>query len=919
MIPKRSEQLINVFEAHSESLGADVLNILTKVCTLENNREGVGHDVTVERIKDLDTYIALSHETKYLPHFHAFVNQGFKELSNELNWANIEQELYLLEREKVHTRRGGSILSALTHLAKVFFDDQKLSSPSRAVIGDKAIDLSLMYLYPVKWVVDFKKLTEKILQLPNGHSKYSGGISLMLKAFAEVRNTSGIVRYTLDKTVSEAINDDNIFEVLLSKIPKQNQSRLKKIRSVHNPKLHGPEKKFARKTNHNLNAGLETRGAHWIYELSPKWFEQCQSYVSDVYKNHGQKAATSSITRLTKLSSAIFDYYADSLDSLEQLRSDGISAFFDNDQTLIRRLYNSEDSRIRSCIGEICFMHNHIHSSDWKLTDLIDLVVMVDCDSGDDNYRSIILDQVAAKYPAIAQAIYDYAQYELKRIDGDQRSKETVFGQISMVKAIFTSHLDLLNSDDHLRLAELGLAALETNNCRIIKRIRSALADKLKNDELSLGSARGMQSAFGLFCAHYKLTDVHSYAVSGKKRKVNDYTKKAADYYSKEEVAAIAYSIEVGLMDNTVSQKEELLLRLGRILLKTGWNLSPLLMLEIDDILKLDAPVTGKTAHFIRLFKKRAGYKTQFYEFALNDDRIRDEGLVFGTEVTNALADIEYIRDNISSQLRQHLTDASKLNYRLSLYRDEKGKIRSPSYVKFSAQLCEILRRYECEIPFNVQKIRKGGLNYIYKTYAKNVKDYKKAGQHSLKTFLEVYLRNDGIKSEETIASASTTMSDYFSGRPISEEIIIVTEIPLDTKQTPSGRCASNGNDAESEAFNKQQQRLNRSSETESSQCGDFNACLFCKHFRVVADAEHVWRLLSYHRYVVGEMERGVSDYDNTTDQSNYVDVLNRRVETILAELSEINSDAVLTGRRLLDTKGCHEDWKFFADIGVAR
>lgn len=653
-------------------------------------------------------------------------------------------------------------------------------------------------------------------------------------------------------------------------------------------------------------------------KLSTKWFEQCQTYISYIYKNKGQKAAISSITRLTKLSSAIFDY-ADSLDRLDLLRSEGISAFFAHEQTLIRCLYNIEDARINSCIGEICFMHNHIHASDWKLTDLIDLAVIVDCDTGDDNHRLIILDQLAAKYPAIAQSIYDYAQYELKRIDGDQRSKETVFGQISMIKAVFTSHVNLLDNNDHRLLADVGLAALEQNNCRIIKRIRSALNDKFKADKLSLGSARGMQSAFGLFCAHYELTEVRSYAVSGKKRGANDTKSKAADYYAKEEVAAIAYAIELGLMDADLSGKDELLLRLGRILLKTGWNLAPLLMLEIDDILKVDAPLTGKTAHFVRLFKKRAGYKTQFYEFELTDDSLLNEGLVFGTEVTNALADLEYIRDKISSKLRADLPEDSKLRYRLSLYRDKNDKILSFTHTKFSAWLSEVLRRFECQISFNLQRIRKGGLNYVYKAYAKKFHQYNKAGQHSLKVFLDVYLRDDGIKSEETIASATRVMSDYFSGRPLSDEIIIVTEIPTDTKQTPSGRCASNGNDAEFLAFEKQQQRLNRSTKAASSQCGDFNACLFCRHFRVVADKEHVWRLLSYQRYVVGEMERGVSDYESNTDQATYIELLNKRVETILAELSEISPDAVQAGVALLKTRGCHDDWAFYADIGVAR
>ncbi|MCS6127137.1 hypothetical protein G3485_09000 [Shewanella baltica] len=917
MIPKRSIELIDRFKAQSERLGADVEAILTMACKPDSERDCAGHDVTQERLKDLYVYIELSHESKLFINFHEFIIQGFDKLRNELFWANIEQELFIFEIEQVHTKRGGSILSALMHLTKIFFNDQKLWPPSRVFIAsvDKTIDISQMFLYPSMWVVDFKKILEKILLNHNGYSKYHVGISLMLKAFSEARNEPIIARHVLNKTISNAIDDDDFYEILLSKIPKHNQSRLKKIRRAHNPERHGTEAKFAGKSKYTLNVGNESKGAHWIHELSPKWFVQCVSYITDVFEKNGKKAAVSSITRLTKISSAIFDH-KNKIKNLEHLKEEGISAFFDHDKSLIKTIYVVEDQRIRDCIGEIFFMHNHLFDSNHKLTDLIDLAVIIDCDSGDDNYRSIILDPLVTKYPALAKSIYDYAQYELKRIDGNKKSKETVFAKISMIKAIFTSHLDLLNSNDHLLLAELGLAALEENSCNIIKRIRYAIADKFKNGKLSLGSARGIQSAFRLFCSHYKITDVRSYSVSGKSRKTNESRKKITDYYDKEEVATIAYAIELGLMNAHLSEKEELLLRLGRILIKTGWNLAPLLMLNIDDILKLDAPITGKTAHFVRLFKKRADYKTQFYEFEMSSNSIKKEGIVFGIEVTNALTDLEYIRDKISSKLRDKLPKNSKLKYRLSLYRNNNDKILGFTHIKFSAWLNEVLRRFECKIPFSVQRIRKGGLNYIYKTYAKNFKKYEKAGQHSLETFLEVYLRNDSIKSEETIASATKIMSDYFSGRPISDDIIIVTEIPVDTKKTPSGLCASHGNDAEYRAFAKQQQRLNRSSDTVNSQCGDFNACLFCRHFRLVADAEHIWRLLSYQRYVVGDMERGLSDYSNTSDQAAFIEVLNKRVETMLNDLREININAVENGIALLKKSGCHDDWAFYVNIG---
>ncbi|WP_289028150.1 hypothetical protein [uncultured Paraglaciecola sp.] len=706
-----------------------------------------------------------------------------------------------------------------------------------------------------------------------------------------------------------------IYNLALKQAPDQYKSRLAKIRSAYDPEKYGAEAKHAGRTQHQLIAGDTAKGAFWIYELSPKWFDECQSYISHVFNTSGIDTVISSITRLTKLSSAIIDH-KDRITNLALLAADGVSAFFANNQMTIKSIRNIEDKRITHCIGEICNVHNFVYGSKWKPIDLYEFAIKFECGSGDNSYRFIILDSLAARYFKLAQSIFNYAQYELKRIDGDQKSTDTIFGQIGIIKAVFANHLDLLDEVDHSNLAEKGIDALRMNKCRIIKRIRCALKDKYAQNKLELGSARGMQLTLRQYCLHSNLPDVRAYGISGKKRQANDDKNKVSDYYSLGDVASIAYAIELGLSDTCISAKDELLLRLGRILIKTGWNLSPVLNIEIDDILKLDAPLTGQTAHFVRLFKKRANYQTQFYEFELDEDGIKNESLVFGKAVTNALADLEYIRDNISVKLRSSLAETSKLKYKLSLYRDDEGDIRTPTYVKFSAHLNEVLCRYECDVPFVVQRIRKGGLNYIYKTYAKKFKEYQKAGQHSLKVFLDVYLRDDGIKSETTIAAATSVMADYFSGRPITGDIIIVTEIPSDTKQTPTGRCASKGGDEEALAFQKQRQRLNKDSETNTVQCGDFNACLFCRHFRLVADAEHVHRLLSYHHYVVGEMERGISDYENATDQAEYIEVLNRRVDEVLVDLSAINNDAVEMGKQLLKSKGCHEDWAFFSNMG---
>lgn len=916
MIPDRSLKLVKLFETLSKPLGQNVFRILEKSCNPSDKRRCAGHDVTAERLKDLLKYIEQAASSFNSVHFLRFVETGFDLLKNKVEWARIEKELYEIEAVQVYTRRKGSILASLSHLAKTYFDDPSLSSPSRVCSSTSgfSLDISKLYIYSAEIVVDCNNLFLNVLKKPNGYNKYKSGVQWISRALVKAKDDETFKKAFENKSVVDIIDDDTTFELLKSKIPSDSHNRIIKFRSAHNPQLHGPESKSAKKSTHILQAGNTKRGAFWIYELSPVWFKQCQRYVNEVHKTLGEKAAISAITRLTKLASAIYDHQ-NKLPDLKYFKSEGVIAFYENGHSLAKSVYQIREKRVTDTLGELIAVHNYVYASDWKITSLLSLVVKFENESSDDSDNLIVLDTLLDKFSHLAQSIFDYAQYELSRSDGDKKSRNTVFSCVALLKTIFKNHLGSLSEIEVKPLQDHGVEGLAMNDCRLLKKIRFIIREKYKTGEFTLKTAIISQSVLSSFCSHFNLPKVKSYGISKPKRRANEDKNKASDYYSLRDVATLAYSIEVGLLDNSLSSKDELFLRLGRVLLKTGWNLDSVLMLEIDDLLKLDSSIAGNTMNFVRLFKKRANYKTQFYEFNINEKGIEKEGLVFGKEVSNALSDLEYIRDKISSRIRPLLKEDSKLKYRLSLYSGSSGRIYSPSFSTFNSQIGQILRKYECSVSFNVQRIRKGGLNYVYKSYAKNFKKYYEAGQHSLSVFLDVYLRDDGLKSEETISSATSIMADYFTGRPLAEDIIIVTDVPPESKQTPSGRCVSTGNDAEAEAFMKLRRRLNRVSGKDNSQCSDFNACLFCRHYRLVADAEHVWRLLSYQSYVVGEMERGICDYECSTDQSEYINLLNKRVEKILADVEEINSAAVREGEFEFKAKGCHKDWAFFANF----
>lgn len=466
---------------------------------------------------------------------------------------------------------------------------------------------------------------------------------------------------------------------------------------------------------------------------------------------------------------------------------------------------------------------------------------------------------------------------------------------------------DELDKKQHKHLAENGFIAFNMDKNSIYKDIRYRILQKYKDSEFEGSSATMYQSALDYFIDLNDLERVQSYPVLRGKRDKHKEQITKTDFYTTDEVIELAYYIELGLADKTISQYEKLLFTAGRMFIKSGWNLTPTFELCIDDLMMLDAPISGKSCHAIRLFKRRANYQTQWYKFDIEADSLDDEGVIIGKEVTNIVKDFEKIRDSISYEIRKELPDDHPFKKRLMLYKsdDKTWGLGLDCIPKLQA----LLDNLGCKVPFVQGRIRKGGLNYIYKKVSKNFREYVKAGHHSLPVFLESYLRLDVNTSEDKISSAVTIMGDYFHGRKLAENVIILTDKPSGSRQTPNGSCMSKGNDDAAKAYNKQHKRLHRDNDTETEQCADFNACLWCPYFRLVADPEHVWRLLSYKNYVLDEMESNIGDYELSGDQQEFIDKLNERVEQILIEISELNQSAVDEGRERFKEKGPHEDW----------
>ncbi len=129
------------------------------------------------------------------------------------------------------------------------------------------------------------------------------------------------------------------------------------------------------------------------------------------------------------------------------------------------------------------------------------------------------------------------------------------------------------------------------------------------------------------------------------------------------------------------------------------------------------------------------------------------------------------------------------------------------------------------------------------------------------------------------------------------------------TQKTPTGECASQGNDAEASQYSKEHRHLSGSKD--NGWCSDFLACVWCKHFRTVADPDHVWQLLSYRDYVLADMSASISDIENNEFQQEAINALHQRVDDILEQVAIKNPMAVTKGKELMAERGIHPFWAF--------
>lgn len=441
------------------------------------------------------------------------------------------------------------------------------------------------------------------------------------------------------------------------------------------------------------------------------------------------------------------------------------------------------------------------------------------------------------------------------------------------------------------QLKKHGFKCLSLNKNQIQKSVFQRIQSGVKGKTISLSTGASYFETIRWVMAITGQTVVEAFKLSFKRHQRHARRMKVEDLYSDQELRELIFYIEKGIKE-TGNVKQLIALYFARIQVKSCWNTSPMTDIELIDITEVSLP-TAKKSITVLIQKPRKGYDTDTYSLD-------------GRTVNSVMRDIVHVRDTLTNSYR-YLADTHTRQY--LFISKEKTNVSRVLAGNIIAYIKTILRRLGCTVDYDSMRIRKNGANHLYREVAKQMRAYESAKLHTFDTFIKHYQRVSEEKTQQTLHTAVDVMQRYFTGREIDPKIKVLMVDDGSTQKTPTGECASQGNDAEASQYGKEHRHL--SGGKENGWCSDFLACVWCKHFRTVADPEHVWQLLSYRDYVLTDMSASISDIENNEFQQEAITALHQRVDDILEQVAIRNPKAVTKGKELMAEKGMHPFWAF--------
>ena len=503
------------------------------------------------------------------------------------------------------------------------------------------------------------------------------------------------------------------------------------------------------------------------------------------------------------------------------------------------------------------------------------------------SWRYIDSADLMGKLPNVCSELHTLQADEIELLPQKNYGMETLHTRFSKIKRLILNYL--LPEFKH-SLQTHGLHALGADNNKIQKSLFQTIQSHVQQKVISIRTGTSYFEVIRWIMEVTGQQATNAYRISMKRYQAHAKRGQIEKTYSDEELTELVFHLEKAIAQSNQS-KALLALYFAKIQLKTCWNTEPMCAIELDDIKEIELPTSKKTM-VIMLQKARKGYDIDTFKLD-------------GRTVNSVMQDFLNVK-----ALTLPYRDNSSFKHLLFIY-EEYSEVTPIKGNGITSYINSLLEAQGCKVRYNSQRIRKSGANHIYREVAKDLRKYKQRLRHSYSTFIKHYKQVEEVNAQVTLDDAVTTMQNYFTGREISSEIIIIDQDDADLQQTPTGLCSSKGNDVEALQYHKEHRLLHGENGQEPTWCSDYLACIWCKYFRTVADPEHVWQLLSYLDYVLADMRASISNLENNEQQTEAIDALQLRVEQILQQLIARDARAVEQAKNLLKTQGMHPFWSF--------
>lgn len=486
----------------------------------------------------------------------------------------------------------------------------------------------------------------------------------------------------------------------------------------------------------------------------------------------------------------------------------------------------------------------------------------------------------------LREEIISIHQEEIELLNQKNYGAETLYSRFAILIKIISKYC---NRD---AIKGLGLSFLSVNDGNIQLDVLSRIQADVLAKSLSRRTAESYISAVRWLCGITAQKFINAYRVTSNKHAVHALRMTSGDTYNLEEVRELAFHIEKGILKHDWPLQDRLAMHFARIQIKTCWNTSAIAKLECSDIQQVDVPTSNRPITIL-LQKPRKNYQTDNFKFDYKSSR-------------SAIHDLLTIRDTLTNSIRSKYSAYD--NSRFLFIYEKLGQLNIIDYNGIVSRIATLLKSLGCSVKYNSAKLRKTGTNEVYRQFSKDFRRYKDAFKHSYPTFIKNYQRVNEASLKANLSDAAKIMEQYFIGKELSSNIVIVTEYDSDTQLTPLGGCNTERGSKEAHRYAKQNRIL---ASGEINRCGDFMACIWCKHYRVVADADHVWQLLSFKDYVLGDMQGAIAHFSDVSLQKQAHHALSERVDEIVSRLKITSSHQVSLGQKLFKDNGLHPIWNF--------